>query len=285
MTASLKVTRAEGGLPVGAKTTAVATVDGVEVLRQEVVIDALGTCAVTFPLPKEILVGDATLALTVADGGVVETAAKSIPVVVNRVALAIYPEGGDLLAGVPCRVYVEAKTPKQRPADVAGRVLDDRDRLVATLATVHEGRGRFTLVPEEGRDVPARARPAGRHRRAVRAAARRRDGPRVDGARRRLRARRARARVALASRTGEVATVGLYVRERELALAPVQVPAGSAGRGGVDAGDRGVRRVPRDGLRRDGDAAGRAPRAPARARGPQGDDGAAGARHGARRAR
>ncbi|MFO0934749.1 MAG: MG2 domain-containing protein [Planctomycetota bacterium] len=225
VTASLKVTRAEGGLPVGAKTTAVATVDGVEVHRQEVVIDALGTCAVSFALPKELRTGDATLAMTVADGGVVETAAKSIPVVVNRVVLAMYPEGGDLVAGVPCRVYVEARTPKQRPADVAGRVLDDRDRFVASLSTVHEGRGRFAFVPEEGRayrlvlDQPAGITapfalpPVAATGLALTARA---DAFGPDEP----------VRVALASRTGEVATVALYARERELALARVHVPAG-----------------------------------------------------------
>ena len=225
VTASLRVTRAEGGLPVGAKTTAVATVDGVEVHRQEVVIDALGTCAVSFALPKELRTGDATLAMTVADGGVVETAAKSIPVVVNRVVLAMYPEGGDLVAGVPCRVYVEARTPKQRPADVAGRVLDDRDRFVASLSTVHEGRGRFAFVPEEGRayrlvlDQPAGITapfalpPVAATGLALTARA---DACGPDEP----------VRVALASRTGEVATVALYARERELALARVHVPAG-----------------------------------------------------------
>ncbi|MBL9088492.1 MAG: A-macroglobulin complement component, partial [Planctomycetia bacterium] len=225
VTASLKVTRAEGGLPVGARTTAVATVDGVEVHRQEVVVDALGTCAVSFALPKELGAGDATLAMTVADGGVVETAAKSIPVVVNRVALAMYPEGGDLVAGVPCRVYVEAKTPKQRPADVAGRVLDDRDRFVASVSTVHEGRGRFAFVPEEGRayrlvlDQPAGITtpfalpPVAATGLALTARA---DAFAADEP----------VRVALASRTGEVATVALYAHERELALARVHVPAG-----------------------------------------------------------
>lgn len=225
VTASLKVTRAEGGLPVGARTTAVATVDGVEVHRQEVVLDALGTCAVSFALPKEVRVGDATLAMTVADGGVVETAAKSIPVVVNRVAVAMYPEGGDLVAGVPCRVYVEAKTPKQRPADVAGRVLDDRDRFVANVSTVHEGRGRFAFVPEEGRSyrlvldqpagitTPFALPPVAATGLALTARA---DAFGPDEP----------VRVAVASRTGEVATVALYARERELALARVHVPTG-----------------------------------------------------------
>ncbi|MBI3722541.1 hypothetical protein HY251_01080, partial [bacterium] len=85
VSATLKAERAEGGVPLGASATAVATVDGVEVHRSEVSLDASGLCSVSFSLPRTIKDGEGTLALVVRDGGVQETAAKTIPIVVNRV--------------------------------------------------------------------------------------------------------------------------------------------------------------------------------------------------------
>lgn len=147
--ATLQVTRAEGGAPAGAKVTVVATVDGAEVHREETAVDALGRCAAAFELPKILGDGEGTLVMVVRDGGVQETAAKTIPIVVNRVKLALYPEGGDLVAGLPTRLYFEARTTKGKPADVAGRVVDGSGAVLARFRTEHEGRGRVAFTPEK----------------------------------------------------------------------------------------------------------------------------------------
>jgi hypothetical protein len=62
-------------------------------------------------------------------------------------ALSFYPEGGDLLVGVPARLYIEARTSQGKPADVAGRILDGAGTVLARFRTEHEGRGRVTLTP------------------------------------------------------------------------------------------------------------------------------------------
>jgi uncharacterized protein YfaS (alpha-2-macroglobulin family) len=148
--ASLHVERAEGGLPIGAKVSATAIVDGQNAYAGQTVIDSAGNCSVAFALPAQIERGDGTLSLAVADGGVVEPIAKTIPILLKTVDLAIYPEGGDLIAGLPCRVYVEARTTAQKPADLVGQVIDSHGHVVVDLATEHEGRGRFTLTPAAG---------------------------------------------------------------------------------------------------------------------------------------
>jgi hypothetical protein len=225
VTATLDAERAEGGLPAGASVTAVATVDGAEVARTEATLDGAGRCTVSFALPKEIAAGDGTLAATIVDGGVTETTAKTIPIVVARVALSLYPEGGDLVADVPNRVYFEAKTPKQKPADVAGRVLDEKGAVMARLRSEHEGRGRFDLSPKAGvayrvvLDEPAGV-PTEYALPAVAptgfALASLSEGAAVGEP----------IRVAVSSPLATSASVGLYVRERELDLKTVRVPAG-----------------------------------------------------------
>jgi len=148
--ATLHTERAEGGVPAGAKVTVIARVDGVEAFRGPAEVDAEGNCAARFELPIDIRRGEGTLAMVIEDGGVVETASKTIPILLQTVDLTMYPEGGDLVAGLPSRVYFEAFTPAKKPADLSGVVLDSAGKQVAEFKSEHEGRGRFEITPAKG---------------------------------------------------------------------------------------------------------------------------------------
>lgn len=119
VSASVHVDRAEGGVPAKAKVSAIARVDGVEVSNLTTVIDEKENASAQFKLPATIERGEGSLAFVVEDGGVLETASKTIPILLQTVDLAIYPEGGDLVAGLPNRVYIAALTPAKKPADIA----------------------------------------------------------------------------------------------------------------------------------------------------------------------
>lgn len=147
--ATLEANRAEGGKPENAKVTITARLDGAEVHQSSAVLDAAGNCRALFKLPRKIERGDGTLVFTIEDGGVVETASKTIPILLQTVDLTICPEGGDLVAGLPCRVYLEARTPFGKPADIAGAVVDGAGKEVGTFRTEHEGRGRFVFAPKK----------------------------------------------------------------------------------------------------------------------------------------
>lgn len=146
--AALSVARADGDVPAAAVATIVAVVDGIEVHRSTLTLDASGVAALRFRLPAEIDAGDGALEVTVEDGGgVSEPIARVIPIARQRLRIAFYPEGGDLVVGLPARVYVEARTPRGKPVDVAGRVLDSSGAVVARFRTEHEGRGSMALTP------------------------------------------------------------------------------------------------------------------------------------------
>ena len=147
--ASLEATRAEGGAPANAKVKIVARVDGAEVHSSTATVDSKGNCTAMFKLPARIERGEGTLAFIINDGGAVETASKTIPILLQTVDLSVYPEGGDLIADLPCRVYIEAKTPAGKPADITGAVVDSKGNQVGSFKTEHEGRGRFVFVPEK----------------------------------------------------------------------------------------------------------------------------------------
>ena len=160
VTASAHIERAEGGTPVGARVTAVARIDGIEAARVEnLTIDAEGNCGVSFTLPNTLERGEGTLAFLIEDGGVVETATKTIPILLQTMDIAFYPEGGDMIAGLPARVYVQARRPDGKPADIRGEVIRvdaQNNPLAATgeqsvtgITTVHEGRGVMEFTPQE----------------------------------------------------------------------------------------------------------------------------------------
>jgi alpha-2-macroglobulin-like protein len=145
--ATLTTERAEGGIPSGARVNVEATVDGATAFRDTTQVDASGRARTEFALPARIARGEGTLAFTVEDGGVVETETKTIPILLQTVDLTLYPEGGELIADLPATVYLEARTPAQKPADLKGEVRDSQGQVVATFETAHEGRGRFSFLP------------------------------------------------------------------------------------------------------------------------------------------
>ncbi len=162
VSASLAATRAEGGAPVGATVTTIARVDGEEVFRRAGKIDGLGGCVTEFALPSTIERGEGVLVMVIEDGGVVETASKTIPILLQTVDLNLFPEGGDLVAGLATRVYFEARTPNDKPADISGVVLNDRGDTVASFRSEHEGRGRISFTPRRGETYAMRIdEPAG----------------------------------------------------------------------------------------------------------------------------
>jgi uncharacterized protein YfaS (alpha-2-macroglobulin family) len=163
VSATLDVKRAEGGAPEGARVTVSARVDGIEIKGGTTRVDAAGLAHVSFELPRHIPRGEGTLALVVEDGGVVETASKTIPILLQTVDMQIYPEGGDLVAGYKNRVYVQALQPNGKPADLVGQLIckDDAGK-ITEFRTEHEGRGRFEFIPAENKSYYlAISQPAG----------------------------------------------------------------------------------------------------------------------------
>ena len=125
--------------------------DGERITLAETTTNEAGKALIAFELPKRIDRGDGTLTVLVADGGITESVSKPIPILLKKLQLAMYPEGGQLIEGLPNRLYFEAKTPLGKPADIAGRVIDDLGNTVATFESYHFGLGRIAFTPSAGR--------------------------------------------------------------------------------------------------------------------------------------
>ena len=153
--ASVEVKRPTGEPLADTALTAVVQLDGGELTRFELRTDAQGVALASFALPEEIQLGDGLLTLLVRDGGVTESISRRVPIVLKKLDIDFFPEGGDLVAGLPSRVYFAARNTLGKPADVEGRVLDDRGQEVARFRSYHDGLGRFSLTPEPGRSYYA----------------------------------------------------------------------------------------------------------------------------------
>jgi hypothetical protein len=167
--AACKVSRVEGGANV-AQQPVTATIridgksygpDGQEGAKSLLLrTDDKGAVNVRFQLPKVIERGQASLSVQFRDGASTETLVRSIPVIVKKLRVEFFPEGGELVPGVPNRVYFQAWTMLDKLAELKGRIVDRGGRIVVNnVETLHDdkepginqGMGAFTFTPQAGR--------------------------------------------------------------------------------------------------------------------------------------
>jgi hypothetical protein len=160
--AAIEVKRATGEPFAGRPLTAVVTLDDVELARLAIKTDGDGKATAKFALPGTIARGDGLLTILAEDGGVTESIQKRIPIVMSTMQLQLFPEGGELVDGLPGRVYFSARDMIGKPADIDGKVVDDRGQVVGELSSIHDGLGRFDLTPGTDRSYHVEiTRPAG----------------------------------------------------------------------------------------------------------------------------
>ena len=160
--AAVEIHRTTGEPFARQKLTAMVTLDDAELVRLPVTTDDEGRATVRFELPRRIERGDALLTILADDAGFTESIQKRVPIVLSSLRVSLFPEGGDLVAGVPGRVYVAAENLIGKPADIEAVVVDDQGRQVTSFTSVRDGMGRFELTPQRGRSYKvAIVRPAG----------------------------------------------------------------------------------------------------------------------------
>ncbi|HKB06624.1 MAG TPA: hypothetical protein VKD90_30790 [Gemmataceae bacterium] len=177
--ARIEVSRAEGGPIKDARAeVTVATGDGRSLhtdkgLRFDTApgpnpkSPATAVASIRFQLPADLLANrrasdppvEVTLTVAIKDGAHTEPIVRQVPLVENELKVEFLPEGGDLVEGVPGRVYFEVRTAAGKPADLKG-VITDGQNTVAEVATltdaehpgVNRGQGVFTLTPRAGKN-------------------------------------------------------------------------------------------------------------------------------------
>ncbi|MCB9354711.1 MAG: carboxypeptidase regulatory-like domain-containing protein [Lewinellaceae bacterium] len=133
-----------------------ATADGRECAVGTAKTDGNGRAYLKFRLPEDLKSADGLLNVLIAHKGSTESISRAIPIVLNKIDLQFFPEGGDAVAGLPCQMAFKALNEFGKPADVSGIIVDEKGAQVAEFSSYHDGMGAFGFVPQAGRRYEAR---------------------------------------------------------------------------------------------------------------------------------
>ncbi|MCT4586291.1 MAG: TonB-dependent receptor plug domain-containing protein [Carboxylicivirga sp.] len=115
--------------------------------RGKATTDHKGDAIIRFVLPQKLNSSDGVLNVLLSHRGRNESISGAIPIVLNKLDLQFMPEGGDAIAGQPCRMAFKALNEFGKPADVKGQIYNSKDSLVANFESFHQGMGAFEFVP------------------------------------------------------------------------------------------------------------------------------------------
>jgi hypothetical protein len=133
-----------------------ASIGGQVVHTGESITDANGRAYVRFQLPDKLETADGLLNIQLEHGGQMEAISRPIPIILNKIDLQFFPEGGDAVAGLSCRMAFKAVNEFGKPADVQGIILDSKGVQVAEFSSFHDGMGAFEFLPKAGESYEAR---------------------------------------------------------------------------------------------------------------------------------
>lgn len=128
----------------------VANINGQKVVANSAVTDEDGLKYIRFKLPAELTSTDGLLNVMIDYEGSTESISRSIPIVLNKIKMELFPEGGDLVQGLESKVAFKAVNEFNKPADVEGVVQTANGSTVASFSSFHQGMGAFKIIPQAG---------------------------------------------------------------------------------------------------------------------------------------
>ncbi|MBI3510997.1 MAG: hypothetical protein HY064_10065 [Bacteroidetes bacterium] len=126
----------------------VSNLNGTKLLEKTESTDDSGVKIIRFNLPKDLATNDGLLNVMVDYEGSTESVSRSIPIVLNKISMNLFPEGGDLVNGMQSNVAFNALNEFGKPADVEGIVVTEKGSQVASFSSFHNGMGAFNITPQ-----------------------------------------------------------------------------------------------------------------------------------------
>ena len=83
------------------------------------------------------------------ENGIKENCSKSIPIILNKIEINFYPEGGELISNIECGLYIESKNERNEFIDIIGSLIDSNNLEILKIKTLHEGRLKIKIKPKE----------------------------------------------------------------------------------------------------------------------------------------
>jgi TonB family protein len=118
-----------------------AQLNGKDIVVKHAKTDADGNAVVRFKLPDNLTTNDGLLNVMIDHKGTTESIARPIPIVLKKIDLQFFPEGGQLVSGVSTKLAFKALNEFGKPADIEGVIYDGENQIVTTFKSFHFGMG------------------------------------------------------------------------------------------------------------------------------------------------
>ncbi|MCB9233896.1 MAG: hypothetical protein H6581_19725 [Bacteroidia bacterium] len=126
-----------------------ANVGGAQLLTDRAKTGPDGKALLRFKLPENLETSDGLLNVMIDYNGLTESVSRSIPIILNKIEMELFPEGGDLVNGIESSVAFRARNEFGKPADVKGYILNmGTGEKVTEFESYHQGMGGFSFTPQ-----------------------------------------------------------------------------------------------------------------------------------------
>lgn len=71
----------------------------------------------------------------------------------EQLSVTFYPEGGNMVMGIPCRIAFKAMNANGQGVEVSGELVEGNGQTPITLTTLHDGMGQFVITPKNRKNV------------------------------------------------------------------------------------------------------------------------------------
>jgi hypothetical protein len=126
----------------------IVNISGKKISESKGVTSENGIAKIKFNLPSDLTSNDGLLNIIIDHEGVSESISRSIPILLNKLTLQIFPEGGDLVAGLETKVAFKALNEFGKPADIEGYIESSKGKKIIAFSSFHNGMGDFNFKPE-----------------------------------------------------------------------------------------------------------------------------------------
>ncbi len=134
----------------------VINIDGEKILEKTAATNEAGRSKVTFILPDELNTTDGLLNILIDYKGTKEAISRTVPIVLNKIDVQFFPEGGELIANIPVRIAFKALNEFGKPTDIEGVIVNSNNEKISAFQSYHHGMGSVEFTPQFGETYTAK---------------------------------------------------------------------------------------------------------------------------------
>ena len=123
--------------------------NGKEILSGKGKTDSNGSGEIVFITPSQKSGQAMLVSVDINSGGDRLNLVNKIPLSAEKLNVIFYPEGGNLVPGIPQTVVYEVKDQLGNPTTMKGEIVDEQNKVVASTTTILPGLGVFTVQNDE----------------------------------------------------------------------------------------------------------------------------------------